>query len=160
MTLFCIFWWQQKISHYLSKTFKCNWKILIKHDNYTNDPNFYGAVANAPVPVTEDMSFKVPVNLKLQPRRHTDTLIFISIHLMYVMIHFVYRKLKKIIVPDNFFQIWHLFIFYLYCNYKKIRWRYNGSAFLELKAPVFKMVLRGTLIQISKSTNISVYMWK
>ena len=32
------------------------------------------AVANAPVPVTADMNIKVPVNLKLQPSRHTDTL--------------------------------------------------------------------------------------
>ena len=50
------------------------------------------AVANTPVPVTADMNIKVPVNLKLQPRRHTDTLM---IHLMYLMIHFLCRKLKK-----------------------------------------------------------------
>ena len=36
------------------------------------------AVANAPVPVTADMNIKVPVNLKLQPRRHTDTHIYFS----------------------------------------------------------------------------------
>ena len=90
-------------------------------------------MANAPVPVTADMNIKVPVNLKLQPRRYTYTLIFTSIHLMYLMIHFLCRKLKKIIVSDKFFQIWHLFIFYGYCNYKQIRWRYTGSAFLELK---------------------------
>ena len=53
------------------------------------------AVANSPVPVTADMNVKVPVNLKLQPRRHTDTLIFTTIHLMYLMIHFLCRKLKK-----------------------------------------------------------------
>ena len=53
------------------------------------------AVANAPVPVTADMNIKVLVNLKLQPRRHTDTLIFTTIHLMYLMIHFLCRKLKK-----------------------------------------------------------------
>ena len=53
------------------------------------------AVANAPVPVTADMNIKVPVNLKLQSRRHADTLIFTSIHLMYLIIHFLYRKLKK-----------------------------------------------------------------
>ena len=53
------------------------------------------AVANAPVPVTTDMNIKVPVNLKLQSRRHADTLIFTSIHLMYLIIHFLYRKLKK-----------------------------------------------------------------
>ena len=53
------------------------------------------AVANAPVTVTADMNIKVPVNLKLKPRRHTDTLIFTSIHLMYLMIHFLCRKLKK-----------------------------------------------------------------
>ena len=100
------------------------------------------AVANAPVPVTADMNIKVLVNLKLQPRRHTDTLIFTLIHLMYLMIHFLCRKLKKIIVSEKFFQIWHLFIFYRYCNYKQIRWRYTGSAFLELKVPVFKTVLK------------------
>ena len=60
------------------------------------------AMANAPVPVTADMNIKVPVNLKLQPRRHTDTLM---IHLMYLMIHFLCRKLKKIIVSEKFFQI-------------------------------------------------------
>ena len=64
-------------------------------------------MANAPVPVTADMNIKVPVNLKLQPRRHTDTHtdIFTSIHLMYLMIHFLCRKLKKVIVSDKFFQI-------------------------------------------------------
>ena len=34
---------------------------------------------DAPVPVTADINIKVPVNLTLQPRRHTDTFIFISI---------------------------------------------------------------------------------
>ena len=63
------------------------------------------AVANAPVPVTADINIKVPVNLKLQPRRHTDTLIFTSIHLMYLMIHFLCRKLKNIIASEIFFQI-------------------------------------------------------
>ena len=32
---------------------------------------------NAPVTVMADMNIKVPVNLKLQLRRHTGTLIFI-----------------------------------------------------------------------------------
>ena len=63
------------------------------------------AVTNASVPVTEDMNIKVPVNLKLQPRRHTDTLIFTSIHLTYLKVHFLCRKLKKIIVSETFFQI-------------------------------------------------------
>ena len=40
------------------------------------------------------MNIKVPVNLKLQPRSHTDTFIF-TIYLMYPMIHFLCRKLKK-----------------------------------------------------------------
>ena len=35
------------------------------------------AVANAPVPVTVDMNIKVPVDLKLQPRRHTGTLLYL-----------------------------------------------------------------------------------
>ena len=96
------------------------------------------AVTITPVPVTAGMNIRVPV----EPRRHTDTLIFTSIHLMYLMIHFLCRKLKKIIVSEKFFQIWHLFIFYRYCNYKQIRWRYTGSAFLELKVPVFKTVLK------------------
>ena len=55
------------------------------------------------------MNIKVLVNLKSQSRRHPDTLIFTLIHLMYQMIHFLYRKLKKKIVPEIFFQIWHLF---------------------------------------------------
>ena len=63
------------------------------------------AVANAPVPVTADMNIKVLVNLKLQPRRHTGTVIFTSIHLMYLMIHLLCRKLKIIIVSARFFQI-------------------------------------------------------
>ena len=88
------------------------------------------------------MNIKVPVNLKLQPRRSTDTLIFTSIHLIYLTILFLCRKLKKIIVSEKFFQIWHLFIFYRYCNYKQIRWWYTGSAFLELKSPVFKTILK------------------
>ena len=49
------------------------------------------AVAIAPVPVTAGMNIRVPV----ESRRHTDTLIFTSIHLMYLMIHFLCRKLKK-----------------------------------------------------------------
>ena len=52
-------------------------------------------MTNGPIPVTADMNIKVPVNLKLQSRRHADTLIFTSIHLMYLIIHFLYRKLKK-----------------------------------------------------------------
>ena len=99
-------------------------------------------MANALVRVTKDINIKVPINLKLQPRRHTDTLIFTSIHLMYLRIDLLCRKLKIIIVCEQFFQIWHLFIFYRYCSYKQIRWQYTGSAFLELQVPVFKMVLK------------------
>ena len=62
-------------------------------------------MANAPVPVTADMYIKVPVNLKLQHRRHTFTLIFTSIHLMYLMIRFLCRELKKLIASEKFFQI-------------------------------------------------------
>ena len=51
-------------------------------------------MADEPVPATADMNIRVPVNLKLQPRRHTGTL-FTLIHLMYLMIHFLCRKLKK-----------------------------------------------------------------
>ena len=61
-----------------------------------------GAVALFQV---EQCYFEVKINLKLQPRRHTDTVIFTSIHLMYVMICFSCRKLKKTIVSENFFQI-------------------------------------------------------
>ena len=46
------------------------------------------AVANAPIPATVDMNIKVPVDLKLQLRRHTGTFIFTSIHLMYLIINF------------------------------------------------------------------------
>ena len=55
----------------------------------------FKAVANALVPVMADMNIKVLVNLKLQPRRHSNTLRFTSIHLMYLMIHFLCIKLKK-----------------------------------------------------------------
>ena len=51
-----------------------------------------------------DLNIKVLVNLGLQPRRHTDTLIFTSIHLMCLMIHFLCRKLKKMIVSEIFFK--------------------------------------------------------
>ena len=37
-------------------------------------------MANAPVPVTADVNIKVRVDLNLQLRRHTGTLIFTSIH--------------------------------------------------------------------------------
>ena len=60
-------------------------------------------MANAPVPVTADMNIKVPVNLKLQPRRHTDTHIYFNTP--DVMIHFLCGKLKKIKVSEHFFQI-------------------------------------------------------
>ena len=81
---------------------------------------------------TYEYCIKVPVNLKLQPRRHTDTvLILTSINLMYLMIHFLCRKLKKILLSDNL----------LSNNYKQIRWQYSGSTFLELKVPVFKTVV-------------------
>ena len=53
---------------------------------FANNAYFFKAVANASVLVTADMNIKVPVKLKLQLRRHTDTLIFASIHLMYLMI--------------------------------------------------------------------------
>ena len=46
----------------------------------------YKVVTNALVPVTADMNIKVPVKLKLELRRRMDTLIFTSIHLMYLMI--------------------------------------------------------------------------
>ena len=61
-------------------------------------------MANASVPVTADVNIEVLVNLKLQPGRHADTLIFTLIHLMYLMIIFLCRKLKNIIVSENFFQ--------------------------------------------------------
>ena len=59
-------------------------------------------VANTLVPVTTGMNIKVPVNSNLQPRRHTDTLIFTSLHLMHLMIHFLCIKLKKLVVSKNF----------------------------------------------------------
>ena len=79
-------------------------KVNVFIDGKTNIKFSYMAVANAPIPVTTDMNIKVPVNLKLQPRRHTDALIFTSIHLMYLMIHFLCRKLKEK-VSEKCFQI-------------------------------------------------------
>ena len=117
--------------------------MLLLHKNllwYIKINVFFLAMANTPVPITLDMNIKVPVNLKLQPRRHT--LIYTSLHLMYLMIHFLCRKLEKIIVSENFFQLWHFFIFYRYYNYNQIRWRYTGSACLELKVPVYKTVYK------------------
>ena len=52
-------------------------------------------MTGAPVPVTANMYFKVPIDLKLQLRRHTGTLIFTSTHLIYLMIPFLCRELKK-----------------------------------------------------------------
>ena len=51
-----------------------------------------------------DVNIKVLVILKLQLKRHTGTLTFTSVHLMYLMIYFLYRKLEKIIVSDFFFK--------------------------------------------------------
>ena len=65
---------------------------------------FLEAVANTPVPITTDMNIKVPVDLKLQLRRHIGTLIFTSIHLMYLMIHLLCRELKKLIISELFFS--------------------------------------------------------
>ena len=102
---------------------------------------FLKAVANATIPVTAEMNIKVPLNLKLQPKRHTDTLIFTSIHLVYLMIIFYVESWKKNSIW-KFFQIRHLFVFYRYCNYKQIRWRYTCSTYLELKVLVFTTVLK------------------
>ena len=38
---------------------------------FLTDKTSYKVVANAPVPVTADMNIKVPVNVKLQRKRHT-----------------------------------------------------------------------------------------
>ena len=65
-------------------------------------------MANAPVQVTANINIKVPVDLKLQHRRHSGTLIFTSINLMYLMIQILCRELKKI-VSENFSQIYYLF---------------------------------------------------
>ena len=62
------------------------------------------AVANAPIPATVDMNIKVPVDLKIQLRRHTGTFIFTSIYLMYLIINFLCRESIKIIF-EIFFQI-------------------------------------------------------
>ena len=48
------------------------------------------AFANTPVLVTADMNYKVPVKSKLQLRRHTDTLIFTLMHLMYLSYDLVF----------------------------------------------------------------------
>ena len=68
-------------------------------------------MANAPIPVTGDMNNKVPVNLKLQPRRHTDTLIFTSIYLMHLIIHFLCRKLEKIYSIRKVFFKFEIYLF-------------------------------------------------
>ena len=48
------------------------------------------------------MNIKKQVNLKLQPRRYTSTLTFTLIHLMYQLIYFLCKELKKIIVSEIF----------------------------------------------------------
>ena len=48
-------------------------------------------MTDAPAPVTADMNVEVPVYLKLQLRRHSGSLKFALIHLMYLMIHFLCR---------------------------------------------------------------------
>ena len=93
------------------------------------------------------MNNKVPVNLKLQPRRHTDTLIFTSIYLMHLIIHFLCRKLKKIYSIRKVFFKFEIYLFSTTTN-KSDDW-YTGSAFLELKVPVFKTGLK---IQINSFT--------
>ena len=121
------------------------------------------------------MNIKVLVNSKLQPRRHTDTLIFTSIHLMYLMIHFLIRKLKNIIASANLFK----FDFYLFStgtattnklddgilvahfynlkywyskrflNCKQIRWQYTVNKF-------FRTSSVGTWTTNKSNDNISV----
>ena len=61
-------------------------------------------MAKAPVPVTADMSIKVPVNLNYNAGDMPVTLIFTSMYLMYLMIHFLCRELKKLIVSEKFFK--------------------------------------------------------
>ena len=93
--------------------------------------------------VTADMNIKVPLNLKLQPRRHTDTLIFTLIHLMYVMIHFLCRRLEKIIVYiSTFFSNLTFIYFLLVLQLQTNSMAVTSGTFLELKAPVFKTELK------------------
>ena len=100
------------------------------------------ALSNAPVTVMTDMNIKVPVDLKLRLRRHTGTLIFTSIHLTYLMIHFLCRELKKIIVSENFFQ----FNNYLFSTSTATTNKLDGgipvAQFLGLKVPIFKTALK------------------
>ena len=116
------------------------------------------AVAITLVPVTAGMSIRVLV----EPRRHTDTLTFTSIHLMYLMIHFLCRKLKKTIVSESFFSnltfiylfstgtaatnklddgipvahFWNLKYRYSkwYLIYKQIHWQYTDNIFFRTRS--------------------------
>ena len=85
---------------YLSKELILAYFVLEKEESILMNDKKKKAVAITLVPVTAGMSIRVLV----EPRRHTDTLTFTSIHLMYLMIHFLCRKLKKTIVSESFFS--------------------------------------------------------
>ena len=59
-------------------------------------------MANTPIPVTTNINIKVPVNLKLQLRGHTGTLIFTQIYPMYLRFIFFKDEIKKIILSEFF----------------------------------------------------------
>ena len=62
------------------------------------------AVTNAPVPVRANINIKVLIDLKLQLRRHTGTLIFAYINLIYLMIYFLCTELENVLVSKNLFN--------------------------------------------------------
>lgn len=60
-------------------------------------------MANVSKPVISNIGIKVVVDLKLQLRRHNGTL-FTSVCVLCLIIHFLCRELKKVIVSENYFK--------------------------------------------------------
>ena len=61
-------------------------------------------MAKASKPVISNIGIKVVVDLKLQLRRHNGTLMFTWVCLLCLMIRFLCRELKKVIVFENYFK--------------------------------------------------------
>ena len=88
--------------------------------------------------VMASKNIEVPVDLKLQLRRCTSTLIFTYIYLIYLMILFLCIELKKILVSQFFFK----FKKYFFCTGTPTTKKLDDSilvctTFLGLQVPVF-----------------------
>ena len=133
------------VSHHLifpRRDRKCKYRILYVIFSIGRAIVFWviwKAVTNTPVPVTKNANIKVLVDLKLQLRRCTNTLIF------YLNIcdasddsFFMYRIEINVSVWNFFSNLTN--IYFLPVLSLQIGWQYTGNTFLGLEVPVFKTV--------------------